>query len=709
MKKLKLIIMAVLITGLGLNSCSKDDEVTESNTNNPSTVQLKVSVSDYSIAESKSNPVSDNSDSRKAFNNGDKISITADDQSAIIYENSSEIWSPPYATTYLKWNASPMTFKAFYPAEQNDATMTTFTIPVDQSKIASIQSADYMTMTAMITNVNNNVANIALIRRTALINVIISKFGNGLTDDQKKVSNVKIHSAKGDLTTSPSVPKEITPYTTTKGDGIEGSVYSAIVIPAEAIEGETFISLTYGINNEELKKLNIPEAEAGYIYTYSLKIGNDAVSILSITKKEWGTGATLTGGDAVGPHDPFIDDNFEAAVITKMKEINSSLTISSIDVYDSDQLATLEKIDSLDVCHKSITSLKGIEYLTGLTALSCGWNSLTELDVSKNIGLTYLNCAVNSLTELDVSKNTKLTGLYCYGNSLTELDVSKNTELTTLWCERNSLTELDVSKNTGLIELVCHSNSLTELDVSKNIVLTDLYCSSNSLTELDVSKNTGLTALSCDNTSLMTLDVSKNTGLTYLSCNSNSLTELDVSKNIVLTDLYCGNNSLTELDVSKNIVLTDLYCRNNSLTELDVSKNTELIDLWCYSNSLTELDVSKNTGLTILYCADNSLTELDVSKNTELTYLDCSNNSLTTLDVSKNTGLTILYCCENWLSELNFSNALATTDYRLYCGEQTSDGTNSQVLNLTLKANQVDHWYNDLSRSNMNKDITVTP
>jgi hypothetical protein len=91
-----------------------------------------------------------------------------------------------------------------------------------------------------------------------------------------------------------------------------------------------------------------------------------------------------------------------------------------------------------------IASLEGIEYFTGLIELSCNYNQLTSLDVSKNTALTDLSCYGNQLTSLDVSKNTALTHLACFVNQLTSLDISKNTALEWLDCGSNQLTTLDV-------------------------------------------------------------------------------------------------------------------------------------------------------------------------------------------------------------------------------------------------------------------------
>jgi uncharacterized protein YjdB len=144
-----------------------------------------------------------------------------------------------------------------------------------------------------------------------------------------------------------------------------------------------------------------------------------------------------------------------------------------------------------------IVSLAGIEYFTGLTWLSCPFNRITALDLSKNLKLTTLNCYGNQLTALDLSKLTALTTLDCHGNQITALDLSKNLKLTILSCYGNQLTALDLSKLTALTMLECSQNWLSSLDLSKNTALEQLYCTWNNLARLDISKNTALTELVC--------------------------------------------------------------------------------------------------------------------------------------------------------------------------------------------------------------------
>ena len=225
----------------------------------------------------------------------------------------------------------------------------------------------------------------------------------------------------------------------------------------------------------------------------------------------------------------------------------------------------------MDCSSRSIASLKGIEFFTGLKRLDCANNQLSTLDFSSNPALEELLCYKNELTSLNVSKNPKLTILLCQNNKLKTLDVSANPLLTRLDCSTNQLRALDTGKNPALVELSFYTNALKSVDVSKNPKLTKLFCTHNYLTALDISKNTKLQ---------------------LLYCAANQLTELDVSKQKELTQLNCYENKLTELDVSRCTKLKMIQCYSNYLTELRLGSNSELVDLYAHYNSLETLDIS---------------------------------------------------------------------------------------------------------------------
>jgi hypothetical protein len=335
---------------------------------------------------------------------------------------------------------------------------------------------------------------------------------------------------------------------------------------------------------------SLPKVDYGYMYViYKENEGNvmTTTQVTAAKAKGWQpyyydgskkviyNGSEPEAGVSINETN-FPDENFRQYLLSQSFGSDGLLT--------DDEIGGLTK---LNVSYKSIKSLKGIEFFTALTYLSCYGNQLTSLDVSKNIALTELICGNNQLTSLDLSKNTALTKLDCYGNQLASLDLSNNIALTELICASNQLTSLDLSKNTGLTTLSCYRNQFASLDLTKNIALEVLNCLGCQLTSLDLSKNTALEVLNCGENQFTSLDLLKNTALTDLNCYGNQLTSLDLSNNMALTYLLCGNNQLTSLDLSKNTALTELYCYSNQLTSLDLSKNTALTTLFCYQNQIT--------------------------------------------------------------------------------------------------------------------------
>lgn len=322
--------------------------------------------------------------------------------------------------------------------------------------------------------------------------------------------------------------------------------------------------------------------------------------------------------------------------------------------------------------------------------LSAAWprigNTAFIKAVDTQCGWTVESDGTVKLTPENRAAMAAVTELLLDGKGLTDISgIEYFTGLTALNCSRNNLTSLDLSANTALMTLNCSSNKLTSLDMSGCLALTTLNCSKNNLTSLDLSGCTSLTTLDLTLNPLLTsLDMSGCTAFEKLTIALSSLTSLDLSDCTSLTGLSCSNNNLTSLDISGCTSLTDLSCVMNKLTTLDVSGCLALTILRCYENNLTELDVSGCTALTTLLCSDNQLTELDVSGCTALSRFVCSRNRLTILDITQNTNLR-----------------------DLICGNQTSDGSVTQNLELFLTTEQKTTWESTWVKESANKNVTV--
>lgn len=203
------------------------------------------------------------------------------------------------------------------------------------------------------------------------------------------------------------------------------------------------------------------------------------------------------------------DTAFLYALIEEGVDTNGDSLIS----YDeAEQVTELELTKGLDYSDWGITDLKGIEAIVNLKSLECGYNPISNLDLSSNSALEVLalgrigpcNFSVHRpiVDNLDLSLNPRIRELYCRSNEINYINVSACDSLQILVCPGNNLTTLDISKNSILHYLNCNSNNLTAIDLSNNPKLNWLWCASNKLTALSVRNNPELQVLDCGNESM---------------------------------------------------------------------------------------------------------------------------------------------------------------------------------------------------------------
>ena len=296
MKATKYLSLAALALMGTLASCQSDDDFTVARPDNA--VSLNFSVGSLQ-GTTRSNAIATD-DTQRQFNQGDQISVSTNDQEAVLFQCTStenQTWTEAVAGKFLLWTQPTLTFSAYYPVTTG-TSMTTFTVPTDQSSVEKIALADYMTRQQVISRPEGGSdIQMQLERKMARVIVKIASFGDQYFDDQKTVSNVRIYSeASGIEDGNPTGSSaEIQPYA--QGTGGQGSTYTALVVPGYGGEGANFISLTDGENNTLLVK-DIPELEAGKSYTYNLTVGKNKIEVASVTVQDWATGATLAGGQA---------------------------------------------------------------------------------------------------------------------------------------------------------------------------------------------------------------------------------------------------------------------------------------------------------------------------------------------------------------------------------------------------------------------------
>lgn len=155
----------------------------------------------------------------------------------------------------------------------------------------------------------------------------------------------------------------------------------------------------------------------------------------------------------------FNDDAFYDCIIVKL---NTDGFNSLHDRDSATHVATKEELESITVlkCNESeIKDVKGIELLPNLAELNLSDNSISTIDLAKNVKLTNLLLSNNNLSSINLNKNIALENLYLNGNKLTNLDLKTNTNLLVLNVNNNKLTKIDLSSNTKLMDLKANTNA----------------------------------------------------------------------------------------------------------------------------------------------------------------------------------------------------------------------------------------------------------
>ncbi|MBR4272284.1 MAG: fimbrillin family protein [Bacteroidales bacterium] len=275
MKLTKYLSFAVLAGAMLLTNCNKDDEST-SPIRPSDAVKINFSVGGKQLT--RSNPLGTTEEQAK-FNEDDQIAVSViapNEQAAVTFKLGSDgsTWSET-STDFLRWKANTQTFRAVYPASAKDG----FDLPDDQSDADKIIAADYMSVEKECTRPNNGTdISLTLERQTARIIVNIASYGNQYASENRNVSDVKING--------------ITPYNPDNSDQ-----YIALVLPSSI--GDAFITLKDGEGNplSVLRSDINPTFEAGYSYTFNLKVGKDGIKIGNVTVEDWDSG-TIEGGKA---------------------------------------------------------------------------------------------------------------------------------------------------------------------------------------------------------------------------------------------------------------------------------------------------------------------------------------------------------------------------------------------------------------------------
>lgn len=487
MKRMKYVGVAALLALLA--ACSNDDLENISYPNDPLAVRVNATAGKNVIT--RSFPTDDTQ--QTAFKDGDQISVGTEDQDAVIYTKEGADWGPE--SGYLKWTSSSLTFNAYYPVGENNASMTTFDVPASQNTLEAIENADYMTYSDAQTKPASADGSITLNLTRKMARVVIG--------DIKFLDQYKT----GYSVTAISVHGNTSGYEngTPKTGGIAVNAYKddngkfyALLSPTTLNESETFLSVTVKADDsddtKELLVKGIPALSASNSYTYALTVGKNMITISSVTVDNWDDGGSVIAdngeGEAEEQNNPKVDNINHSITTYKEGQIaenpqlivdaigtDGSLAISgpmnendiaALKNYmtdNSDATLSLDLTDAIlasipDKAFYQITGLVSIELPEGLTEIGNSWNGsvfsgCTGLEsvtfpstLEEMVFSSFWGCT--NLETIDLSK-TKVASieaaLFRNCSSLTSVSFGPKTSVfnNTVFVGCSSLTTIDLS------------------------------------------------------------------------------------------------------------------------------------------------------------------------------------------------------------------------------------------------------------------------
>lgn len=179
---------------------------------------------------------------------------------------------------------------------------------------------------------------------------------------------------------------------------------------------------------------------------------------------------------------------------------------------------------------------------------------------------------------IDIGKDDSHLNFYDPSNQITSIDgIEKFVNLKWFVCSGNTISKIDLSRNIQLETIIVNGCKLEMLDVSKNEKLKHLECRNNLLESINLKNTPNLLFLDVCNNRMSTIDISLCTKLKIFNCSGNALVNLDVSNNMELRTIDCSNNNICEMSFIKNTLLDNINCSKNKLTNVDVRNDRIVI------------------------------------------------------------------------------------------------------------------------------------
>ena len=311
--------------------------------------------------------------------------------------------------------------------------------------------------------------------------------------------------------------------------------------------------------------------------------------------------------------------------------------------------------------NKTITTLKGIEYLSNLLELKLSEIEQENLDFSYNKKLIYLFIKGPKIKTINLNENLELKEVVLYlSENEKNLDLSHLTKLQKIISIGSGLTSVKLPNGVEIVNL--SKNLISNINIPNTV--RQLQMNNNKLSHINLPE--GMKYVELNFNRLKTINISstvKNLFMRYNNITSITLPsgmevanlENNKIENVTLRgpveSLYLGNNNISHIDLVEGI--KSLNLDSNKIEEITLPSTLETLDM--HDNKLTHIELPND--IRVVDLSHNKISNIDLRNNTNLISLNLSSNLLEDIDVSNNTKLMVIkFYLKNSKDTIDFSN-----------------------------------------------------
>jgi cysteine-rich repeat protein len=489
------------------------------------------------------------------------------------------------------------------------------TLNLDSNSISDISPLSGATSLTYLRFNMNNVSDISSL--SGLVNLMTFRFpGNHVSDISVLSGMTNLRTLNANANNFSDI-SPLTGLTTLTNVELFGNNISDIS-PLAGLTALTYLNLG-GCNISDLSTIGSGNATlAGFASGNNIDIinnlglnGGNALAALAEVVLLRNNGATVTHNISDNVTADFTDPNFLNCV---------SIALGTPGSVSATAAAALT---SLDCSSRSISSIAGAQYLTGLTYLTFYNNSISNLSpLSGLTNLTHLELRYNNITDISLlSGLTDLTYLALGNNDITNITpLSGLTDLITLWLGNNNVTDLSpLIGLSNLDYLNLEVNGISDLsDLSGMTSVTHLFLFGNNFNNSELNNlPSNLTHLGLGNNNI--IDISPLSGLadlTDLELNWNNVSDLTPLGGLTnLTILSLGSNDINNISPLSGMTnLTDLSLWSNNISDISpLAGLTNLTSLTLQYNDIIDLSPIGSANANLADFASGN--HIDVSDN----------------------------------------------------------------------------------------------